>query len=67
MTDSNESPSYMSLPQEATAADVSWASLSAGLGMWHEEHGHLSLRDKSAQTLDLGLIEEMYHCDHVSR
>ncbi len=24
MTDSNDSPSYVSLPQEATEADVSW-------------------------------------------
>jgi len=31
MTDSNDSPSYVSLPQEATAADVPCASLPAGL------------------------------------
>jgi ribonucleoside-diphosphate reductase alpha chain len=60
MTVSNESPSYVSLLKETTAADVAWAYQRAwelGLkGVTMYRYG-----SKATQVLDLGLGEETYH------
>ena len=66
MTDSKESPSYVSLPQEAISTDVAWAYQQAwecGItGVTIYRYG-----SKSTQILDLGLGEERCHCDHAFR